>query len=302
MKRLLFSLLFFSLVLKSIAQGYSPLIKENAQYFEHYLKSGPIATVESAWNLKISGDTIVNSLNYKKVYRRSMYSLDSTNFYYFHKAIDPNEAPVLYALLREDTVLRKVWGIVLDSNISFSGPFPRCGVQQEVLMYDYSLLIGDTLNLCLAGQFSDDTILNIGVDIPFGFPTKAFYYGGTQVYYEGIGSSIGLFDMQGIFLSGYSWNLYDYCVGTDSDCNVRFLSQDERENVDFQVFPNPTNNVVSIESKRPNKSKLKIYNSLGIQLLEITFLKHCEISVSNLEKGVYLISVNESKFKKLIVN
>ena len=156
MKKFLAVLLIVIVVNQLQGQGYVPLVKENAQYFEHYLNTAiPTPKVISAWNLKLTGDTVINSLIYKKVYRRQMYSTDSTGYaYFFPMAVDPNQSSVLYALLREDTNQRRVWGIVLDSNNSFLGPFPKCGSYQEVLMYDFSLLIGDTMNLCLAGQFS----------------------------------------------------------------------------------------------------------------------------------------------------
>ena len=302
MKKSAFYILFLCFVFEAAGQTYKPLVKENAQYFEHYLKLEQTIKVESAWNLKLSGDTLVNNKTYKKVYRRQMYSTDSLKYIYFPKAINPTEPSVLYALLREDTNARKVWGIVLDSNNSYSGPFPICGNYQEVLMYDFSLTVGDTMNMCMAGSSFKDTISDIRTDQNFNLNLKAFYSTpGIDVFYESIGSNTGLFNMEKTFLSGYSWELYDYCVGNDADCNVQYLDQPELKLSPFKVYPNPANEFLFLKSSQKNTT-YGLFNSLGISCISGSFQASKKLDVRNLSPGIYFLVFDQTNAHKLIIH
>ncbi|WP_409516967.1 T9SS type A sorting domain-containing protein [Empedobacter sp.] len=62
------------------------------------------------------------------------------------------------------------------------------------------------------------------------------------------------------------------------------------------VYPNPVNNVLFIETNEA--SKAEIFAITGIKMTEKTFQKgKNQLDVSSLPKGVYIIKVNNSTFK-----
>jgi hypothetical protein len=64
----------------------------------------------------------------------------------------------------------------------------------------------------------------------------------------------------------------------------------------FQIYPNPVSESLTIKSNMNEKSHLSIYNSLG-SLCQETVLKENEtvINISNLKSGVYFIKIETTK-------
>ncbi len=72
----------------------------------------------------------------------------------------------------------------------------------------------------------------------------------------------------------------------------------------IEVFPNPTCSKVGIICNAAGENKLKIYNELGIQILESNFENNIEINTENWNKGIYLLEIktafNTTDIKKII--
>ena len=70
----------------------------------------------------------------------------------------------------------------------------------------------------------------------------------------------------------------------------------------LKLFPNPVNNILTIESKNVTVSKVEIYSTLGKKIKEI----HSDfktIRTDNLSNGMYLIKIYSEKgmvMKKMI--
>ena len=90
----------------SHGQIHQPLVVENAQWFYYHTKP-PHIFFDRAYNYKISGDTLVNNISYKKILYRSMYAIDSNN--YLPVALKPNVNPQVCALIREDSINKKIY-------------------------------------------------------------------------------------------------------------------------------------------------------------------------------------------------
>ena len=62
------------------------------------------------------------------------------------------------------------------------------------------------------------------------------------------------------------------------------------------IYPNPVNNILFVEVKEA--AKAEIYTITGTKITEKTLQKgKNQLEVSDLQKGVYIIKVNNSTFK-----
>lgn len=81
---------------------------------------------------------------------------------------------------------------------------------------------------------------------------------------------------------------------------------EEEKQIDFSIYPNPTNGIIRLANKIDNSDEIEIYNSLGEKInFEFTDNSKTEIDLSNLHKGVYTIlfrSQQQNKKEKLIIN
>jgi para-nitrobenzyl esterase len=64
----------------------------------------------------------------------------------------------------------------------------------------------------------------------------------------------------------------------------------ENNNIEFQIYPNPTKEIIYLTRSGQNlKEQIQIYNSLGVLLKEISTDRLTEIDVSDLPSGLYFI-------------
>ena len=88
-------------------------------------------------------------------------------------------------------------------------------------------------------------------------------------------------------------------------CNT-ILAVDELEKESFAIYPNPSNGTVKINFENANdKHDVIIFSVSGQKVFEKEYNNTSNASVSNLQKGIYLVKVakeGKSTTKKLIVN
>jgi len=278
--KLRFFLLSISIILlqQVYAQEYNPTAVEGVHWVIRYDDNSTFEPVDGLWEYFASGDTIVNGLTYKKILKRDLVITQNG------PPFEAEEDYQLFGLIRDDTINKKVYAIQLLENYNF------CPVAEEYLLFDFSLNIGDTVNLCIHPDFFDFVIQDISTSTVLGFTTRIFT--SWESLYEGMGSNYGLFeDMFAPFKKNkryvYSTFLYYYC--REEPCNL-FVSTDyHMESKSVEIYPNPTNSVLNITSENENKiSRISIYNSLGQKVLEINKSVN-QIDLSNLKKGIYFI-------------
>ena len=136
-----------------------PLVEEGKFwiYKTHFQSDMPSGI--SGHAITFQGDTIINSLSYKKVYRLELKG-DHNCPPHERPCWDPHypyqaESRALHSFIREDLMERKVYHLPLSDNNSCS--------PDEHLLIDFSLEVGDTLNDCIYDVIWTPNDPNIGV-------------------------------------------------------------------------------------------------------------------------------------------
>ena len=92
------------------------------------------------------------------------------------------------------------------------------------------------------------------------------------------------------------------CVGWNGSTNINNISN----KTEFEIYPNPSSELINIESADESIEKVFIYNSFGqiIKEFKIPNANNFQINIANFEKGIYFVKV-ESKsgvvMKKIVV-
>ncbi len=304
MKQVLLFPLFFALAFSfnTMAQTYHPLPEENAWWtvlefdYLNWQYNDVIYTVD--------GDTVINNLNYKIVYR-----LDDYPTIY-------DTISTLHCFMRQSVEEKKIWFIrnYLDET-------------QEKLGYDLSAKLGDTVSLP-AFHFSnfDDSLFYLysvdSVDMSFHGELNEFRKRYVFVPIINQGSGLLILYIEGIINIWSTFPNLDTLMGYDAfhqsttECmqvdgtyyfgskpyeeNCGFLAV-ASDNLDFKkelkVFPNPAFDLLTVELPDGFKQAelLTIYNTLG----EIVMQKNISSSgnsfaldVSNLNTGLYFLKIN----------
>lgn len=230
------------------------------------------------------GDTIINNTVYAKAYQMELITTyPPVNCPPF--SVDTNSTVVQYYFLREDTLEKKVWRY--DSYNDY-----------EMLLYDFSLEIGDTLYPHPWFPTLIDTVYEITTTD--GLVRKKFEFGpgGESGYYiEGIGGVAGIFsDPFYIFETG-SWLMCvkdingNIIMDIDGSCFDFITSTAEtKRNPKINIFPNPFSESITIKSPL-SELHVIIYNQYGIAVINKDLGSEHIIDLSNLRKGIYLLKI-----------
>lgn len=306
MKVLIFAVLVVSLTLgkKTFSQDYFPFPDSNAAWntVGHNIFSG------FQWNFRyaVYGDTVINSVEYHKVYEM----FDSTFL---------NPYSTYFAAIRENQN-RQVFCLIPGF--------------EETIMYDFNLDIGDTIWYDIGGYLCEDEVTfeeqshykivsaldstllaNNQYRRSWSFEGEFMW----DTWVEGIGSLefYGLFNplisdmtLCGDFYQFACFKHNDTTLYLDNpNCERCFCTLitaiENHEQIDtqyFELIPNPASNkvVVKINDKNNLNHKLSIYNSTG----ELVFTKNTksiatELNTANFKKGLYFIQIYNSKNKNL---
>ncbi len=310
---------FLSCCSKLFAQPYYQLLKENRNWVYTKMAPGedPPIHIFLAFALSVQGDTIVQGDTYKKIYQRILKKNAGSTAIQNPKEILNT---YLYALMREDTIARKVYMLPYRDTISM------CQLTEH-LLYDFSLQEGDTLNECVLENiylpFMSDIsrIDSIRHLVYSGLETRAFYMRGV---FDNYGD---LFEDTGLILEGYGYErhglikygrngplvLFQYfCEGDSLDCEL--LSAVQEPPIIPQQFidlsPNPTSDFVVIQIDpaflKENELQVSIFNSVGDVILHVNWnpWKELEVDVRNLYDGIYFLNVYDERVmavKKFVI-
>lgn len=278
-------ILFLSLLsLAAFSQQYYPLIEEG--------RSWNVLTVVPNWgppfdstcytvNYLISGDSILNNTEYKKTY-------------YSSEEIPTNWS--LIGFIREDSVKRVWYRRIVDTN--------------EVLIYDFSLLAGDSLKLGF------DTTMYYKVDsitteIVADSIRKKYWISQDDLYWketwiEGIGSNRGILgSAMASAVGGWAWFL---CMSDDGvltymnpDFDSCYINTGLKEmhKPDFRIYPNPFTDRITIDFFDNNIDNINIvvsvYNSTGQKIINMLALeiKQLTIDLCNMPGGIYYLTIQD---------
>jgi len=219
-------------------QPYQPLLVENAHWVVgFYSTENPPWAPFQMYQYLISGDSVLNGNQYKKLYYRDLDDVDPE--YILSEG--------LCGLMREDTLNRKVYAITF-YNAGW------CLVNEEFQLYDFDVEVGDTTTfLCLVG--SQLVFNQVEYEYIFNKERKLFRLNDSEEYLiEGVGTNYGLLEW-GYFVKrnepeskGSYYELANYCIGTDEECGYFWVGIEEREKpVKLKVSPVPAKEMVNFE-------------------------------------------------------
>ena len=277
------------------SQVYQPLGVEDATWiFKGY---GEIES--TAWAYKISGDTLVNNQQYKKLYHVDLTVQFNPGQARDYLIADTN----LFALVRDDIQNKKVYIKYLDYFI-YENFVPDSCLQQvntndnEFLLLDFAKNIGDNFDDCMTTfvmnqQIKTDTLLNI-----YGTNRRSMSLRESDAdpdnfigLIEGVGYTSGLFQDFGFIFHAGKGLVFKYCVGSNIDCGLLSASEEVIQQSEFQIYPNPTNDYLTLESSY-RFVHARILNISGQVVSSISDWNGLNtVDVSDHTPGIYFIEV-----------
>lgn len=288
MKKPIISLLFTILAIVTFGQDYYTLIEENKTWNVLSVAfQPPFDTSFSTITYKASGDTIISSESYKKLYATSEENPENWS---------------LWCFMRED-MDKRVW-LRMDSE------------DDEFLMYDFSIDVGDSV---LVGIYEPVYLLVDSIsEININQTVRNKYWLScnmmpeySETWVEGIGSNKGIcWSGSAFVVGGWYWFL---CMSENGELiymNPNYESCylitdiNEIEKSSLKVFPNPTRNTLSIENTENIEiESISLLNVNG-QIIKQFELNNTRLDISNISSGYYILKISHEKgvfTKKLIV-
>lgn len=155
-------------------------------------------------------DTLINDTLYTMVWRNHYARTgEPGGFETIIQPFEPGFQNELVGFVREDTMLQHVYYRAADNSLN----------DEEVLLYDFSLQVGDTFFDHLAGN-GPYTVLEVETQFIYNAERRVWSFDeGTRII-EGIGSEFGPFEGFTVLISGGTPALHQYCNGPAMDCHV----------------------------------------------------------------------------------
>lgn len=295
-------LIIFFLSTNFVQAQYCPLLEEDKTWFYSVLYGESGSQISTSYIVNVQGDTIINNVAYKKLYRRELAGDHPCQFPPCFVPFIPYQVmqPTLYAILREDTTEQRVYCLQENGN-----PNPDA---EEFLLFDFSINTGDTLSSFIRTFIADadlnspygivdsitsETIydkerkvINTSGLIPtngLGFFEKIVLIEGTGLYsFDGPdnGEGIGFFPRNDTYM-------FAYCEGDYNDCNIILPNKEIDDSINVTISPNPTNGIFSITSNKL-VDNAELYDMTGKRLRVFT---DDEVDISSYPDGMYLVKV-----------
>ncbi|MCX6252026.1 MAG: T9SS type A sorting domain-containing protein [Bacteroidetes bacterium] len=301
--RIIYLLIISGLVAQfSYSQGYHKLIRTNTYWdcYENFFEKAPGGCYQwvkryyfTNQEIVFAGHTYTISRYYPFLGSPNINNLLCSPF------VVDTISSLTTTYLREDTVARIVW-IYL-------------GNQQEAIIYDFSLHVGDTLMSPF--QYDNTPYIVNHIDtvlLANGEPRLRFFFDpDLPVYYtESIGSERGLFqpikyvpDYQGYFcVTENHVNIYG------SYCSNFFIGIDNRPPDDnCSIAQDPSQSTIVIHFPQPDKTAtFKLWNISGqLIVAEDISTPETNIKLSQITSGIYIAQLIWQKgflSKKIIIN
>lgn len=225
--------------------------------------------------------------NYTRLFWEGAYSANGNVFYLTYSSFGGNFGDYNYLLQFDLTAsdiaascdtLDSTHYLPVDCGAVRRGPngkiyYAQAYIPSNALNYPYADSMYNYINQNL-GVVNYPDSLGPACD----FRPFSFYLGGKRTYY-GLPNNPE----------------YDLVALVGSVCDTIMNAVQEIENGGISIFPNPTSDIVTLNSKEPFlKSELRIYNALG---KELRFIKIPDqqsifnVSLEDLPSGIYLIKI-----------
>jgi hypothetical protein len=255
------------------------------------------------------GDTIVQDVEYTKIYRQIFEAPEEPGIYVGYEPPYELRYEELFALMREDVEERKVYTRIYEDTYPIEW---ECDdsyeLGDEILYYDFSQTIGDTISFCSTAINNFDYTLILGAvsfEEVWGEERRRFNYfqnetDGHFYTFEGIGGLEGIFSsINGISVDKGWYKLLNICTGTNEECGIVDLVS--IENIlplanEIKLSPNPTSGQINLKLSEiiSEKGKFQISDLTG-RVVYLESLKSGEyIRQLDLPKGFYSASFQQN--------
>lgn len=237
----------------------------------------------------ISGDTLINSFSYKKIYKSFVYHTSTG-------AASPcDPLPLLensgyIGALRDDSVSNKTFFVFQNNN-------------NDSILFDYNLNVGDTIKGCIA--LNDIIIISVDSILIGSQERKKWNYNTGQII-QGIGSESGLIELINTGSATYSSlvcvkdstsTLFTSGYNSAMGCNMIYegLNEINFENI-LNCYPNPFTMQTTLRTDNIFKDAiLTVFNSFGQQVKQIKNISGQTIILhrDNLPCGLYILRLTQ---------
>lgn len=194
---------------------YQPLVMEDTHWKNCRTFTENDWPCGQIFGYQIAGDTLVEGLAYKKLYQREFLPNGESG-----GAWESYDWPLqiqnenLVGFIREDVSGRKVYWR------DASGQSICAAVDDEVLLYDFALEVGDTLSGCLLSGAGPVIVSAIDTVDIYGAERLIYQLSTGMELIGGVGYSSGLLQPPVAQTGELSFSLLDYCIGVDLNCGV----------------------------------------------------------------------------------
>jgi hypothetical protein len=265
-----------------IGQTYHPFETDSATWTSCVYTYGPLPggpTITSVSHYGLSGDTIINSFAYSKIYVNPNPSSSQINPV-------PNfdrSTALYYGAFREDAS-KKIWKRgLLDT--------------ADILYYDFALNLGDTFcfsslqsngTSCIPVSMVDSILVNGAYRRQIHFNINGL---GAQSWIEGIGGTVQNWEgiWNGITNFYYELNCYkEKGVTIYGACNYPTnIHQIFKNQLTVTLSPNPFADRLDIKLNTNEPSEIIIYDVTSRKLSQKQFITATTLNTDQLQKGIY---------------
>ena len=285
-------LIMFQTTLSANAQSYSPLINNSIAWDVLIGDASQICNYSEGMRCRFLGDTTIQGEVYHKILYHPIVPSVLPGPFCPPFLVDANAEFQFYSMLREDTILKRVY-------------FYDTYENKEDLLYDFSLLPNDTLkadwvSLISASPLILDSI--VYVNTLAGNSRKAFYFSNGEYYIESIGGSQGL---QFPIIDRIIQSNDPICTRINGiiewggNCLGVVHVDNQLEAPIIELYPNPSSSQINIGFGSPISGDIRIIDLLGNTCI---YVKHeqasqqLHINISSLAPGIYhlLLTDNQS--------
>ncbi len=284
--------LFMVLTKISFSQTYVSFIStaDSSDQWMDYIScsnSGGNNCLEHYQNVySITGDTSINSINYVKIKTTEKHWLTPGISGQVNCPSSINYSTYFFGGIRESS-----------KQLYFFDPISST----EYLIYDFNLTTGDTMpnpsGFGFGGEYRiiesiDSILINNSYRKRYFLPE---INGIPTTVIEGIGASTGVFHSMNINISCESNMLCYKEIGTiiyPNGINCDMNLSIEKGQLDLAIYPNPTNDYLTIESESGYSLEIEIINSFGQVILKKSVNQPSNaIDVSAISSGIYFVKV-----------
>jgi hypothetical protein len=228
------------------------------------------------------------------------------------------ESPLENFYLRENLTEGKLWlrstiegaeylivdlSLEVGDDVTIFGDFNSVTVSEVNYVNGKKQIVFDTQNLFCCydgmGSLNDPVFFEEGV-FPFLFSEPLYQSGVNFEYYFGeliptciIKDSNQTFSINDYWDINLNQNQVDWT--TCEKVDLYNLSNEDFNPIEFSIYPNPTANLLYIESENLEIKKLSIFDFNGKQVIQTQFIVNQSISVNHLSEGMYLLKIETEK-------